>query len=381
MAEPVKFIYKQFDDAFAVWFGQSKSFLLLAEPAFEVLQLYSAGKGKRKITTICKTKYGHLENNISQFVHEIIEHIHFFNNPENWKVLSQKTKVNTVTCPEYLLPPIHYSIGGKIMTVSYGNEYLKFAIHPLIAHLETNEPVESGHEFECFEHDGFYLVKYNGQLAEAFKKEHIEYFTGSVKQLMYSILFEIDYYHWMSMLHASGIVMNKQAVLFSAAAGSGKSTISAILKAQGFGYLSDDFIAVDLHGKAYPFPAAISVKEGAVEALSAYFPELADQQTKQSFVGKQVRYLPVFNVDEHTKGVTVKAFVFVQYSKSEPFNFEEVTKKKALELLLQETWVNPTPELVTAFFEWIGKTYFYRLTYSDNEKMISTIKNIFGNDE
>jgi hypothetical protein len=181
----------------------------------------------------------------------------------------------------------------------------------------------------------------------------------------------------MSMLHASGIISNNRAILFSAAAGSGKSTISALLKAHGYGYLSDDFIAVDLHGNAYPFPAAISVKEGAVDALSVYYPELTNQLTKQSFVGKQVKYLPVFNIDKHSTGVPVKAFVFVQFTKSEPFNFEEVTKKKALELLLQETWVNPTPELVMAFFDWIGVTDFYRLTYSDNEKMISTIKNLF----
>jgi hypothetical protein len=75
-------------------------------------------------------------------------------------------------------------------------------------------------------------------------------------------------------------------------------------------------------------------------------------------------------------GIPVMGFVFVEYQPDSSFSLNQVSKKEALQLLLKETWVNPKTEFVIAFFDWIEKTNFYRMTYSDNDKMISTIKNM-----
>ncbi|HSM47493.1 MAG TPA: hypothetical protein VK872_06720, partial [Draconibacterium sp.] len=72
----------------------------------------------------------------------------------------------------------------------------------------------------------------------------------------------------------------------------------------------------------------------------------------------------------------VVGFVFVNYKTGSGFMLSEVNKKEALQLLLKETWVNPKPAFVKAFFDWIEKTTFYRMTYSDNEIMINAIKNL-----
>ena len=228
-----------------------------------------------------------------------------------------------------------------------------------------------------FEKDNLLVAKYNGQIVEAFTPDKVEYFTGGVKQLMYSILYDRGYNDWMSMLHASGIISNNRAVLFSAAAGSGKSTISAILKANGFGYLSDDFIAIDDIGNAFAFPAAISIKEGSIKVLSEYYPELLTNETKTTFIGKSVKYIPVFNIsDESEKGTPVEAFVFVKFSKTDKYIFEEVDKKEALQLLLKETWVNPEPEIVTSFFNWVERTPFYKLNYSETSQALEAVREI-----
>ena len=255
-----KTIVKNFGNTNAIWFQQSKSFLLLEEPAFEVFHNYSTGVEKQIITEICQQKYGHLEGNIPQFVDEIIQHIKYYNNPENVEEISSKSSLSDDVRTDFFLPLVNYKIGNKHIAVSYGSEYLKFAIHPLIAHLEIDIQEKSKHIIECFQQNDLLIAKYNGQIIEAFHTDKIEYFTGGVKQLMYSILYERGYNDWMTMLHASGITSNNSAILFSAAAGSGKSTISAILKAHGFGYLSDDFIATDKAGNAFAFPAAISIR-------------------------------------------------------------------------------------------------------------------------
>jgi len=383
MNEPVignnKVIVKKFGNTNALWFQNSKSFLLLEEPAFEVFQNYSGGIPREKITAICKKKYGHLESNIPQFVEEITEHIQYYNNPENIVELSQKLLVPDTVQSNPGLPPVNYRMDDKTITVFYGSEQLKFAIHPLIAHLETDKQTGTGYKVECFEKDGLLISKYNGKVVEAFRPENIEYFTGGIRQLMYSILYNRKYNDWMSMLHASGITSGKHAILFSAAAGSGKSTISAILKAHDYGFLGDDFIATDTNGKAYVFPAAISIKEGSVKTLAEFYPELTEAKTVKTFIGKTVRYIPVFNISEESKkGTPVKAFVFVEFSKTREFVFEEVNKKEALQLLLKETWVNPEPEVVTNFFNWIENTPFYKLQYSQTRQALETVKEILA---
>jgi hypothetical protein len=170
---------------------------------------------------------------------------------------------------------------------------------------------------------------------------------------------------------------NGKAFIFSASAGSGKSTVAAILKANGPGYVSDDFIAATTNGNVYPFPASISVKEGAMQVLSGYYPELNEKDLEKASTGKMVRYLPVNNFTESLPdGIPVAGFIFVNYKAGSGFSLAEVAKKEALQLLLQETWVNPKTSFIQAFFEWVEKTPFYKMTYSDNNKMISTIKNM-----
>ena len=331
------------------------------------------------ITQVCQQKFGHLEKNIPQFVEEIIQHILYYNHPGNAIEISRKSLVKEEINARSFLTPVNYRLGQKCITILYENENIKFAIHPLLAHLETDNRGKENHILECFEKENLVIVKYNGNIIEAFTKDKMEYYTGNVRQLMYSILYEKDFNDWMAMLHASGIVSKGQALLFSAESGSGKSTISAILKAKGYDYLGDDFIATDVRGKAYPFPAAISVKQGSVKVLSGYYPELKKVETKETFIGKQVKYLPVHNINkESMKGAIVKAFVFVNYSKSDNFSFKQIDKRTALQSLLKETWVNPKPEFVTGFFEWIEKTEFYHLNYSNTDEALEVVNQIFN---
>ncbi|NOR74771.1 MAG: hypothetical protein GQ525_06390 [Draconibacterium sp.] len=375
----IKTVIKKFGNTNAIWFQQSKSFLLLEEPAFDVFQLFSDEVEKEKISEICQQKYGHLEGNISQFVDEIIEHIQYYSNTDNLDDISSKSLLPDNIQADSFLPLVNYKIGNKQIAVYYGSEYLKFAIHPLIAHLEIEVQKSPKHIIECFEKDNLLIANYNGKIVEAFSTDKVEYFTGGVKPLMYSILYNRGYYDWMSMLHASGIISNNRAILFSAAAGSGKSTISAILKANGFGYLSDDFIATDEAGNAFAFPAAISIKEGSIKVLSEYYPELLTNKTKTTFIGKSVKYIPVFNISEASyKGTPVEAFVFVKFSKTDKYIFEEVDKKEALQLLLKETWVNPKPEIVSSFFNWVERTPFYKLNYSETSQALDAVKEIFN---
>ena len=119
----------------------------------------------------------------------------------------------------------------------------------------------------------------------------------------------------------------------------------------------------------------LALREGIKPVLIITKTDLADKtelktiKEQETFIGKTVRYLPVYNINkESANGIPVKAFVFVNYSELKEFVFEEVSKKQAIQMLLKETWVNPTQKSVSCFFEWIENTAFYNLQYSKTEE-------------
>jgi len=358
-------ILKKLGTARAAWFKNSQSFLLLEEPAFMVFDLFNKNYETEKIVEICRQKYGHLEKNIPQFVHEIIQQIEYFNNPENKTTVSFEISDNPVETVPKLIQKT-YRVNGVLFQIGFQNHYLEFAIHPQLRHLLSENQKNVNNCIQLIENNESWFLALNGKVVDGFNKSRFNYFTGSASQLIYSVLYNRGYFDWMAMLHASGVIKNNRAILFSAQGGKGKSTLAALLKAKGFGYLSDDLVAADEKGMVYPYPSAISVKQGALNTLLPYYPELNNTKAENTKAGKRVRYIPPNNREEISEApYPVHAFVFVHFSKKNSFKFEELEKKEALKMLLEETWVKPEPQNVKHFFNWIESTPFFRLRYAD----------------
>jgi hypothetical protein len=377
----IPLVIRQFGDVWAIWFKKSRSFLLLAEPAFEILQFVIEGKNSTEIRKKIKNKYGHSGGDTDTFVNEIIQHIKQYNNTKTYIQVSKKDEAkNELKSTDFQFSK-NYRFGKTILTIDYQDEWMQHMIHPSFMHLETTIQSGQKNHIRCYRTKNLLILILNDKIIEAFDSDTVEYYKGAVSQLVYSLIYKKPFSGWMCTLHASGVHLNHKSFVFSAAAGSGKSTVSAILKANGLGYVSDDFIAATPNGNVYPFPASISVKEGSFPVLSAYYPELREKTPEKASTGKMVRYLQVNNFAGNLKeGIPVKGFVFVNYKPGSGFSLSEVHKKEALQFLLKETWVNPKPVFVSAFFEWVEKTPFYRMTYSDSEKMIETVKMLL-NDE
>jgi hypothetical protein len=354
----------------------------MEKPVFEILQLVLEGKNITSIRKEFRSLYSYLETDTDIFVDEIIQHINQFNSSKNNIQVSKKKEAKDELETSDFKFSKNYRFGNTVLTIEYNDEWMQHLIHPSFMHLETTEQSVQKHHIRCYRNKNFLILNRNDKIIEAFDSNAVEYYKGAVSQLVYSVLYKKPFSGWMCTLHASGVHFNNKAFVFSAAAGSGKSTTSAILKASGLEYISDDFIAATPDGSVYPFPASISVKEGSFAVLSKYYPELSDKNLEKAATGKMVRYLPVNNFSEDIKnGIPVTGFVFVEYQPESSFALNNVSKKEAIQLLLKETWVNPKTEFVTAFFEWIEKTNFYRMTYSNNEIMISAITNLLKNEE
>lgn len=366
-----------FEDSHVVWFKKSRSFLLLEKPAFSILTLLTEGEEISQIKKKWRQQFKKHKSVADAFVDEIIQIINQFNNPEFHNRVSRKNQVSFSLVPENFSIIKTYRIQKQVIRIEYQDEWLYNLIHPAFHHLEIPAQTEAQHHIQCFRSGNLLVVSLNGKIKEAFKDSESEYYKGSIFQLFYSIIYKRPFSGWMCTLHASGIYNNNRALLFTAAAGSGKSTIAAIMKAIGTGYLSDDFIAATAFGNVFPFPASISVKEGSVPVLSDYYPELRHKIQEKTPTGKLVRYLPVNNQEYFRNGIKTAGIIFVNFVPGSGFSLVETGKKEALQHFLKETWVNPKARYVQSFFEWIDNTPFYKITYSDNERMIRAVEALF----
>jgi HprK-related kinase A len=72
------------------------------------------------------------------------------------------------------------------------------------------------------------------------------------------------------LLHASAVEREGRALIMTGLSGSGKSTLSALLGQNGWRFMGDEFVLLDLDsGAAVPFPRLISLKNEAIGAMQA----------------------------------------------------------------------------------------------------------------
>jgi hypothetical protein len=184
----------------------------------------------------------------------------------------------------------------------------------------------------------------------------------------------------MAVFHAAGITNGKNCLIFLGDSGNGKSTLSAILMSSGLEVLADDFLPVESKSALVcHFPAAISVKDKALEILVPKFPQLKQAcEINNIAAGKTFRYLSTDRKEPLC--VPCKALVFVKYEKDAGFRFEEISGEEAFVNLVPDSWISPASENANRFVNWFTSLPYYRMTYSDNEQMVQTVQKMLNDD-
>jgi HprK-related kinase A len=76
------------------------------------------------------------------------------------------------------------------------------------------------------------------------------------------------------LLHAASVERDGRALILTGESGSGKSTLSALLGANGWRFMGDEFVLLEPRtGLAHPFPRPVSLKNESIAALTAILPE------------------------------------------------------------------------------------------------------------
>jgi len=371
-------IYLKVENAYAVWFKASRSFLMIEEPAFYMLKLLLKHISLEKIIQNFSNRYQNPVSEVRPFVIEINQHLQQYLSPSKKEIFVEKESDDDHFPNKSYYTEKAYSINNLGLTICYGDKELEYVIHPLIAQHETDKNDKSGHLFEIYRLSEKLFLKVNGEVIETLNFEETGYLKAAVLLKLLGILYGIESENWMMTVHAAAVTDGDSAIVFPAMAGSGKSTLATLLHAHGFSLLSDDFLAVDIPNKhVYQLPVAATIKQGSFDVLTPHYPELNEIVLERAYTGKQVRYLPVSNSINTNKGFAAKNFVFVTYSEDNTFSFEKVSKKKALQSLLEETWVNPTPSIVTEFFNWFDKTTFFELKYTKTSDALGVVSSLF----
>jgi hypothetical protein len=269
----------------------------------------------------------------------------------------------------------YYSVYGRSLCFRFGDRLIEQWVHPQLQHLEVDHSRDEPLLFELFGQHDRYVLRVAGRVKGSWRKEESHLLNGMVSLQLVNALYHKNDHDWMAVIHASAVTNGAKTIVFPASPGSGKSTLAALLHQKGFSIVSDDFVPLErISQHVFPFPAALSVKEGSTELLSAFYPSLLKQEKAQSRTNKQVRYLPITG---EAVPAPVKEIVFARYDPSVDFEMERLPRADALGMLLDETWTSPSAENADRFLDWYSGLSCYRLSYSDNEKALQTITKLF----
>jgi len=182
------------------------------------------------------------------------------------------------------------------------------------------------------------------------------------------------------MFHSAVLAKNNNAVLFPAESGAGKSTLAAVLAYKGWDFFTDELAIIKpKQGSVSPCPLSVCVKEGAVDFLCHYYPQLKNLNLYHRLDNKKVRYLPVLSSQQH-KSVDTKitVIIFPFYNKEIYCELNALDKEEALMRFLgcgsSGRPINKN-ELVS-IIQFIEKTPCYSLVYSDINAALKEVESI-----
>src|SRR5262249_2787627 len=138
-------------------------------------------------------------------------------------------------------------------------------------------------------------------------------------------------------LHAGVVGKEGRCILLPAAAGSGKSSLTAALTHSGFGYYSDEVALVERGSfQVPPVPLAVCVKETGWDLMSRYFPEISSLPIHQRDDRKIVRYVPPRAATVQKSPALVSHIFFPLYRKDQPTQLEPLSRVAAFARLMDQ---------------------------------------------
>jgi hypothetical protein len=365
-------------DTFIVWLKAVNRYIQLKEPAFRVMEMWAQKNDLDSIATYCADRYSLPFPEALRFTKEITAGIDALLSSANGQRYPAAT-----TPPEFPdKSPFStrcYKIFEKNICFKFGTQESEDFFHPMFSHFEIDpKQKEADALLELSRSGDLYLLRVNGKDIKTIPASEPEEFQGAVCLEVVNLIHNKQTDDWMGVFHASAVTDGYGALLFIAPPGSGKSTIAALMLANGYTILSDDFVPVALdEPEVCSFPAAISVKSTSLAFMKELFPALPDPDNDSNDPSQIYEtYMPLPETGALYSSVKAKAIIFVQYDQKVKYNLTRITNTEAMNDFLPQAWIANNPVAAERFMNWYFKLPIYSLRYSDNARVVREMKKL-----
>ncbi|MFL3661877.1 MAG: hypothetical protein ACI6PN_09015 [Polaribacter sp.] len=373
-----KFLFQKIEDKTIVWSENSNEYLLLEDATAAIIKRLHTGDTIQEIATT-------LANDVAVPLDAAIDFIVDLEKKINTSKAEKKIKTEAIDTA--IIKPTHfeytkyYKVNEFFFKVAFSSEYELYLIHPKFAHLEVLPQKNPSHTFTVFSQKHCIYFYVDNQFIDAWNHKETHFFQGKFSMEFLQKIHQKEESQWLGVFHASAVSNGKKSILFLGDSGNGKSTSLALLQANGFTCLADDFVPVASKTReVYSFPAAISIKKNSLETLLPLYPQL-ENSAEYHFKGlnKIVRYLKPNNTD-FLSHLPCKDLIFIKYEKNSALKYVKLSKAAAFQRLVPDSWLSPIKENAQLFLNWFASLNCYQITYSENEKMLETVSEIFNKD-
>jgi len=372
------YLVKSVENKKWLWFQQANTYLQLEDAAFLVFEKLQQNKDIQQVSEWCVDTFQIDAKDARESV-EVIDRI------TRTELLKKRETKNFLKRDKKDFPASFYRVASYCFNNThfvfyYGNAQIETMFHPLFAHIQCSTETANALHLHLFERDKQFHLFVNEQHIGSWALNEDHVFKGQVFMALLNNAHHKEEQDWMGVLHASAIGNDDGCVLFLGDSGNGKSTASAIAMAKGFSLLADDFVPIDTNGRVLAFPAAISVKKKAIGMLASDFPDLLNaKEYELKAMNKTVRYLVPKALQQLTR--KVKALVFIKYQPDgEDVNLQPMNRHEAFQHVVIDAWISPHEVNARFFLDWMSGIPLYKLSYSNNRKMLESISEILDKD-
>ncbi|WP_298879503.1 hypothetical protein [uncultured Polaribacter sp.] len=372
------FLSKTADDKTIVWFENSNEYIILENTTADILKRLSKGISVNEIAEALSKKLSVPKEKAIDFILDLEKRVY---EPKNNKQEEIINDYRDIEIPKVFEFTKYYKINNLIFKVSFSSEKELSLVHPKFSHLVIDNSDKFDVEFDVFINNKFIFLFVDQKIIGAWNNKNIHYFQGKFSMLLIQKIHRKEEDEWMGVFHASAVSNEKKSILFLGDSGNGKSTSLALLQANGFTCLADDFVPMDVEKReVYSFPSAISIKKNSLETLLPIYPEL-ETSAEYNFkrLNKIVRYLKPNNKN-YFSHLPCNELVFIKYEKNSDLICTKISKVDAFQQLVPDSWLSPKKENAQIFLDWFDSLTCYQLTYSNNKEMIQTVSKIFNNE-
>lgn len=191
----------------------------------------------------------------------------------------------------------------------------------------------------------------------------------------------INAHDFMLYVHAGVVGMDESCVLFPAAPGSGKSSLTVALVHRGFGYFSDEVALIGPAFQVSPMPLAMAIKEPGWDLIARYYPRLMRRPVHIRHDAKAIRYLPPPADALRRRPLPVSHIIFPRFDPSARTALEPMTRAEALRRLIDECLamrLSLDEAKVRRLMGWIGGIACFGLAFSSLDEAVELVSEATG---